>query len=658
MKKFIFLMLFQIPIIILSQVIHIPNDYATIQQGINEATDGDTVLVDPGLYYENINFKGKAITVASQYLINPDSIYINNTIINGSQPNHPDSASVVMFLSGEDTTSVLCGFTITEGTGLKTYGRYGGGISGVESGAKITNNIIIDNSLNSEGANGGGISFFGGTINDWIIITDNTIKSNEVSVSSGASGGGIFTTINNRIERNIIENNTCTSISGGVYGGGIGFIDMQTEGFQLIIKNNVIKGNVLDGENAYGGGILYGSGYTASKGPHEIQHYSPTLKTQIIENIISNNTVIAVSQWYGSGIFIQSSVYDIDIISNEISYNTGSDIQNSYGGGLLLRGAGYKRVLIKANIVKENQSNNGGGFHIQSVYNLYIINNLFDTNEGSNGGAIYLLEDYKKEEAFSEVFFPFYEINSNKNRTAKRDYKPVLANNTFVNNNAEVGGAMLVENNQVIPIVYNSIFWNNTTPSGNGKDMSSDTSSHVILYNNDIDTTSIEGNWTGDGNIFDNPKFIGVGDHPYQIDYYSPCIDAGTLDTTGLNLPEYDLAGEIRIFNERVDIGAYEWNTTVGIEESSMPEPSQLRVNAYPNPFCTSTTIEYHLNQPSDITLTIFNHLGKQVELIRQYQQQGKQQVIWNAVGLPAGMYFFTLKAGEQVAIGKIVLVR
>ena len=77
----------------------------------------------------------------------------------------------------------------------------------------------------------------------------------------------------------------------------------------------------------------------------------------------------------------------------------------------------------------------------------------------------------------------------------------------------------------------------------------------------------------------------------------------------------------------------------------------------YPNPVTTSTTIEYQLVQPSEVTLAIFNHLGEQVELIRQYQQQGKQQVVWNAVGLPAGMYFFTLKAGEQVVTGKLLKI-
>ena len=103
-----------------SQIVRVPTDQPTIQAGIDAALEGDTVLVAEGTYIENINFKGKAITVSSHFLIDSDTSHILNTIIDGSQPNHPDSGSVVFFVSKEDTNSVLYGFTITGGTGTIT----------------------------------------------------------------------------------------------------------------------------------------------------------------------------------------------------------------------------------------------------------------------------------------------------------------------------------------------------------------------------------------------------------------------------------------------------------------------------------------------------------------------------------------------------------
>jgi len=98
------------------------------------------------------------------------------------------------------------------------------------------------------------------------------------------------------------------------------------------------------------------------------------------------------------------------------------------------------------------------------------------------------------------------------------------------------------------------------------------------------------------------------------------------------------------------------FTNTVGIQEKHVLDV--LESITYPNPFYTSTIIEYHLDQPSDVTLSIFNHLCEQVELIQQHQTSGKQKINWNAERLLPGVYFYTLKAGEQVATGKMVLMR
>ncbi len=88
-----------------------------------------------------------------------------------------------------------------------------------------------------------------------------------------------------------------------------------------------------------------------------------------------------------------------------------------------------------------------------------------------------------------------------------------------------------------------------------------------------------------------------------------------------------------------------------------MGEHSQnlMQINTYPNPFISSITIEYELTFPGNISLTIYNHLGVQIEVINKKQSQGKQQVVWNAERLPAGVYFCVLKTRSQIQTMKMI---
>ena len=71
---------------LISQIRNVPADHSTIQEAINESVTGDTILVAEGTYFENINFNGRAVTLASQFLFDGDTSHISRTIIDGSQP--------------------------------------------------------------------------------------------------------------------------------------------------------------------------------------------------------------------------------------------------------------------------------------------------------------------------------------------------------------------------------------------------------------------------------------------------------------------------------------------------------------------------------------------------------------------------------------------
>jgi len=146
-------------------VLAVPAKYRSIQAAIDSAVPGDTVLVAPGRYYENIRFKGKGIVVASQFLHSRDAADIERTVIDGSRPAHPDTGTVVRFVNQEDSTAVLEGFTITGGTGtiwldakdLK-YFREGGGILCELGSPTIRYNHVVNNVATSTAANVAGDS--------------------------------------------------------------------------------------------------------------------------------------------------------------------------------------------------------------------------------------------------------------------------------------------------------------------------------------------------------------------------------------------------------------------------------------------------------------------------------------------------------------------
>ena len=227
-----------------SNILHVPATYATIQAAINSSSNEDTVLVEPGTYMENINFRGKKIVLTSKYYLNNDPIFINTTIINGSSPTQPDSASCVRITSGEDSTTVLQGFTLTGGTGTKWQdihgaGRYreGGGILIELSSPIIQNNIIINNqATNTQGvtsAGGGGLRIGDG---------NPRILNNAILFNTARYGPGIVLNYTGCI----IKNNIICSNSGGQdYNGGSGIWGLNnfSGGFPKIIENNTIVNN-------------------------------------------------------------------------------------------------------------------------------------------------------------------------------------------------------------------------------------------------------------------------------------------------------------------------------------------------------------------------------------------------------------------------------
>jgi len=585
-------------------IINVPDNYPTIQEGIDTSTDGDTVLVQPGTYYENINFNGHNIELGSLFLMTGDTNYISQTIIDGDL-----SGSVITLVSEEHSTAVITGFTIQNGYAVDGGGIYCYNTDPIISSNMITGNhasegdgggifceyhsdpIISNNTINDNSADrGGGIYCFGITTNPTIIdntINDNsarcggaiylwivnssTIGNNNITGNTADIAGGIWsvpsTSGNVSVENNIIIGNSATSSSGGgIYHAGKGTID-----------NNIITGNSAD--SGHGGGIFY-SGNT---------------------NSINNNFISGNSATHGAGIYCWSEHF-------------GSEIP------------------IFNNIITENLADSAGG----GIYFLHIIssvkNNSILRNSADFGAGIYC-----------------------------RNSRSTMINNTISENSAdEIGGGIYSCNNSLL-VMKNSILWADTAYESCSEIYVDSTSISNIAFCN------IQEGWTGEGNIDIDPLFRDPENGDFHLQSItnpdcggpgdSPCIDAG--DPTILD-SFIDCDWGLGV--ERSDMGAYGGGDSVQVSiydrKLQVPDRFMLAQN-YPNPFNTITIISYDLHEPLLVVLNVYDLLGRKVEmLVNTEQSAGRHQIIWNADDHSSGVYFYKLQAGEYSEIKKMLLLK
>jgi hypothetical protein len=92
--------------------------------------------------------------------------------------------------------------------------------------------------------------------------------------------------------------------------------------------------------------------------------------------------------------------------------------------------------------------------------------------------------------------------------------------------------------------------------------------------------------------------------------------------------------------------------------DGELPTAFVLRQN-YPNPFNPSTTIEFALPQAGYVNLSVFNVIGQEVATLTAGDHAvGTFKATWDASGLPSGIYFYRLTAGEYVQTKKAVLMK
>lgn len=246
---------------------------------------------------------------------------------------------------------------------------------------------------------------------------------------------------------------------------------------------------------------------------------------------------------------------------------------------------------------------------------------------------------------------------------------PRLINVTFsgnVNGGIEISGTSDVE-------LTNSIMWGDSATAN---------ISEIVFANADTNQASISiercdifGGLEGigisendtvywlEGNIVEDPMFVGTGD--YQLYDNSPCIDAGTPDTTGLDLPIGDIIGNLRIWDGDnngtaiVDMGAYEYGSLpVSIQERPLKLKSEISAfNIFPNPSTELINLSFELKKKNEIIISVYNNSGQEIEKFNIGTfGRGKYTISITLEGYTRGIYFITLESENEKLVRKLII--
>jgi hypothetical protein len=169
-----------------------------------------------------------------------------------------------------------------------------------------------------------------------------------------------------------------------------------------------------------------------------------------------------------------------------------------------------------------------------------------------------------------------------------------------------------------------------------------------------------------DNIIFSNPQIINKLTNPSTVFHFYSGFDgslSAVLPNFGFVLSQVsDLNNDQRdeiLSIQGTSLYIYNLDYATGIEVSTrLPQSAFLRSN-YPNPFNSSTTIEYGLLEAGRVRIDIYNLLGRRVEtLVDEDMQPGRHRVVWDASGYSSGVYFYRIETSDFIDTKRMVYLK
>ncbi len=448
-------------------------------------------------------------------------------------------------------------------------------------------------------------------------ITD----SQAISTSVFDGGGAIYVTTDIHIDSCIFENNYSNQLGGAIISEGQG---------NPTVKNCIFRNNSA---RSAGGAYYCGSRLMGS---------SDSLMNCIFVDNYADNRAGAIYLALGCSAY----TYNCRFVRNSAKW---------YGGAIHSR---INDSRIIGCVFDSNWTNSGGAIYITQCPNV-LEECVFYNNYAEAGGGAICGTSMHGTIIRNCIFLRNRAIGCGgaiMNYMYRWESDMTIDNSTFFGNDASTGSALYQRSS------YSSIIMNNCIVAFNS-------SGYPIISEKYTTTiglvrpscTDIYGNDSGDwvdhiasyaginGNMSIDPLFCDTSNNDLHLADNSPCAPGHPDNSCGT------LIGALGVGCGATDV--------TDNENDNRPESFALHQN-YPNPFNPSTKIEYTLPRRSNVTITIFDVLGRKVKTIfDQTMPAGTHTAYWNGTDsdnnlVATGVYFYQIKAGDFVNTKKMLLLK
>jgi hypothetical protein len=611
--RFFLLFSMMLAVSLSASIINIPEDYPTIQMGVDSSFAGDTVLVAPGLYVGNVVLDS-SLTLGSFFLTTGDTSFISQTIVYGDSP-----GNVITGMQGDQNSSLgIFGLSIQNG--------FWGGIQvGTSSGNVVLDHLIVEGNYST------GITMSGSGI-----ISNSTIQDNRSFGDAGGLfiGGGV-SVVNCKILNNIAGSASNTGMEAG---GGI-----IVAGDVSIIKC-LIKGNSADGD---GGGVLV---WTEGQ-------------VRIINSIITDNLSI-----YAPGGGLHYYQNNLHIINSIIRNNSPSNI-SVWGDVLYNYPINFYNSIIEGGVESIVTTFPNGWVTIGSYSNCFDADPFFLNAEAGDysvmdsspaidaGTALVTWGDtiYYTPESNYEGFAPDIGLSETSQSLL---HEP--SNLEVIDVPGDQGGYIYLNWDRSFD---DSEWLGNISMYSIWQRLPQTNLARNVTNTAELDTDTYK--------VLRDELWLNVATIPaLQHETYSALLETfADSSESGINMTHLLITAHttdpLIYYESQIDSGYSVNNEAVSTSENYDAIPKQFYLNQnFPNPFNPTTTIQYGIPENASVSLTIYDIRGNEIIRIDNgLRQAGWYHHTWNGLndkGLPVstGIYLARLQAGSYSKTIKMLYLK